>query len=318
MKKLACLTFAACLLATNLRAQQTLHVAIVSRTLFYIPLWIASEQGLFKQNGLTVDIEVIDSAEAINEQLRAGRSQIAISTTESAIQDAVRGGPLRIIAGNAGKLPFFIIARPQIKSMAQLRGARVGVLSLQEGTTYVFHQIAHSVGLAPSDYAIVQVGGAPTRWTLLKEGKIDVGLQPIPLSYQADDAGFSNLGAVSSYIPVWQFTSINVNESWAKAHSAEVAAFLRALRQGFEYMKAHPPETAALAARELRTTEALAKRALEDTEKLGILDPTLVVSRPGLERVFDSLVQSGQLPAGQHLDWAVIVNDSYLLQSRQR
>jgi len=37
------------------------------------------------------------------------------------------------------------------------------------------------------------VGESPTRWKLLKDGKIDVGLQPIPNSYEAEAADFTNL-----------------------------------------------------------------------------------------------------------------------------
>ena len=72
------------------------------------------------------------------------------------------------------------------------------MLSLNEGTTYLVHRLAGAIGLKPGDYEVIAVGGAPTRWKLLQEGKIDAGLQPFPLSYEAEAAGFTNFGPIRS------------------------------------------------------------------------------------------------------------------------
>jgi NitT/TauT family transport system substrate-binding protein len=293
-----------------------LKIAIVSRTVFYVPVWIADRFGYFKAEGIEPTIDVYDNAEKINEDLRSGRVQIAISTPESVVDDAYRGGSLRLIAGNAGKLPHFIIAKPEIKTLADLRGARFGVLSMQEGTTYLVQHLAKVAGLRPDQYEILAVGGAPTRWRLLKEGKIDVGLQPFPLSYEAEAAGFNNLGPMLNYIPDYQFTSVNVEGRWAAQDGELVAAFLRALRAGQAYMAAHPSETAEIAAQELKTSVPMARRALEDTARLKILSEDLAVSEAGLAYVFESLQSAGLIAREQPFDFAKIVDQRYLVQSR--
>ena len=140
--------------------------------------------------------------------------------------------------------------------MAQLRGAHFGVYSNEEGTTYLLADIAKAAGFPQGEYKVTAVGGAPARWEALKSGRIDVGLQPFPLSYVAEAAGFSNLGPLLRIVPDWQFTTINSNELWAKQNSQIVASFLRALRNGQAYMEAHPEEAAEIATEELRTTSA--------------------------------------------------------------
>ena len=163
--------FAAPLLGA--RATTRLSVAIVSRTVFFVPVWLADREGFFASAGLDCDLQIYDNAERINADLKSGKMQVAISTPESVILDAYRGGSLRIIAGNAERLPHFIITKPEIKTLAQLRGARIGVLSLNEGTTYLVRKLASAAGLMPSEYSVVAVGGAPSRQKLLAEGKID-------------------------------------------------------------------------------------------------------------------------------------------------
>ncbi len=294
---------------------EPLRIAIVSRTVFYVPVWIADRMGFFKEEGIEPSIEVYDNAEKINEDLRSGKVQIAVSTPESVVVDAYRGGTLRLVAGNAERLPHFIIARPEIKTLQQLKGARVGVLSMQEGTTYLVQQVAKTAGLTATDYQIVPVGGAPTRWKLLKEGKIDVGLQPFPLSYEAEADGFTNLGPVSKYIPDYQFTSINLESKWGQAHRKLVATALRSIRRGQDYLADHQQQAAEIVSQELKSSFANTERALKDTEQLKILSPDLSVSRAGIETVFATVKSVGLVPLDAKFDMGRIVDDSYLKAS---
>ncbi|MES1978921.1 MAG: ABC transporter substrate-binding protein [Pseudomonadota bacterium] len=295
---------------------EPLKVAIVSRTVFFTPLWIAAERGFLKEEGIDAEIVLYDNAEKINEDLKSGKVQVAMGPPESVITDAYQGGSLRVVGGNAGKLPHFIITKPGIKTLAQLKGARIGVLSLQEGTTHVIREIASVAGLKATDYEIVAVGGAPTRWRLLKEGKIDVGLQPFPLSYEAVDAGFTNLGAVAGWIPDWQFTSVNADSNWAKSNPTLMAGFLRALRRGQDEIAASPDLAVAVASKQLQSSPALTRRALDETARLKILADDLSVSKAGMSRVFGSLVTAGALPDDARFDFDKVVDNTWLQMSR--
>ena len=286
--------------------------------LFSLPLWVAQRQGFMKDEGLDTTSHILDNAEKINTALRSGQMQIAMGTPEAVVIDAYQGGTLRIIAGNTGRLPHFIITKPEIKTLAQLRGANIGILSEKEGSTYVVQDIAKAIGLTPADYRMTAVGGAPTRWRLLKEGKIDAGLQPFPLSYEAEAAGFNNLGSVIPFVPDWQFTTINVDRKWAEQNRDVVVRFLRAVQRGRDFMNTNRAEVAQIAAVELRTTVELANRALDDMEKLKILDPQLGINERGMAKVFDTLQKSGDIAADRTFDLKVVTDLSYWQQSRKK
>ena len=312
------LAFAACLVGTApAGAADVLHVANVSRTLFSLPLWVAQRQGFMKDEGLDTTSHILDNAEKINAALRSGQMQIAMGTPEAVVIDAYNGGTLRIIAGNTGRLPHFIITRPEIKTLAQLRGANIGILSEKEGSTYVVQDIAKAIGLTPADYRMTAVGGAPTRWRLLKEGKIDAGLQPFPLSYEAEAAGFNNLGSVIPFVPDWQFTTVNAERTWAEKNRDVVVRFLRALQRGRDFMNTNRAEVAQIAALELRTTVELANRALGDMEKLAILDPQLGLNERGMAKVFETLQKSGDIAPDKTFDLKIVTDLSYREQSRK-
>lgn len=294
----------------------SLKIALVSRTVFYAPLWVAEQKRFFKDEGIEVEWEIINNAEKINEELRSGVAQIAISSIEALVSDAFKGGKFRIVASVAQKPPHYIIAKPAIKSIADLRGARFGVLSLHEGTTYLVQDLAKTIGLQPDEYVITAVGGAPTRWKLLQEGKIDVGLQPFPLSYESEAAGFSNLGPISKYVPDYEFTAVFLDDAWAKSNRQLVVTFLRALRRGQAYMIAHPDEAANIVAPHLTTTPANARRALGDVIELKIMPHGLVPSEAGMRRVFTTLQEAALVPRDQAFEMARFVDPSYLAAAK--
>jgi ABC-type nitrate/sulfonate/bicarbonate transport system substrate-binding protein len=296
-------------------AADTVKLAAITRTVFYVPLWVAMHRGFLKDEGLDVQVTFFDNAGHTDEMLRTGEMQFVLRSPEASMMDAYRGGTLRVIAGGVSKLPHFIIAQPRIKTLDQLRGANFGVLSAKEGTTYIVQDIAKAVGLTPSDYKITVVGGSPTRWKLLQEGKIDVGLQPIPNSYEAEAAGFTNLGSAINFVPNWQFTSVNVDERWAEPHRDIVVRFLRGLQRGRDFMRSDPQESAKIAAEELGTKLDLSVRMLADVEKYGMLDVRTALNVPGLQKIFETLLQSGDIPANRTFDPNVFTDVSYWEES---
>ena len=294
----------------------TVKVALVSRTVFYAPVWVAERKGYFRSEGLDPRFEIFDNAEKINELMRLGEAQIAIASVEALVADAFKSGRFRIVASVAQKPPHFIIARPHIKTVTDLKGARFGVLSLHEGTTYFVQDIEKALGWTRGDIVIDAVGGAPTRWKLLREGKIDAGLQPFPLSYESEDAGFSNLGRIATYVPDYEFTAVFLDPAWAAGNRQTVIAFLRALRCGQAAMAAEPDLAADVLVKELGTTPAYARRAISDALNFGLMPDGLAASEAGMRRVFTTLQGAGLVPKSETFDMGRFVEPSYLAAAR--
>lgn len=273
------------------------HIAFStpSRTLFAIPYWIAEQQGYFAEEGLSVSLDIVGDTAVLKERLRKRQNHISIDSPDTVILDAMSGGPLRMIAGNACRPPLFIIARPHIAQLRQLRGATFGVLSLKEGSSKFIPRIAEAAGLSTSDVTVIEVGGAPARKQLLLDGVIDAGLQPMPLSFEAEAAGLNNLGWTGQFEPYWQFTTINTNIQWARANPEVVTGALRALARAMASMRTDLESASLIAARELQSAPHFAERAILETLELGILDPHLECSEQGLSRIIDNLKADGLL-----------------------
>lgn len=214
-----------------------IRVGIVTAAFFYTPYWAALKNGWYAQRGLDVEIQNLGGIDPITRAQKEDRLEIGVGSPEHVIHDAERGGDLRMIGGNVNRLTHSLIVQPQIRTLDDLRGKRIGVAARTAGTSSLFMGVLEARGLHyPGDYEVVEVGAVPPRHEMLLRGEIDAGMQTDPHNYMAEDAGLTNLGPLSQWIPDFQFTSINVRKSWAEKHPAETISFLAATIQGSRFM----------------------------------------------------------------------------------
>jgi NitT/TauT family transport system substrate-binding protein len=191
---------------------------------------------------------------------------MAITPPEGAIRDCAGGGNLRMIAGNVNRLPLTLIANPRYRTIEALKGKKLGTSSMTEGTALYTMEVLRQHGLSyPGDYEFAVVGVHPARWKALQEETIDAAVQLIPLNFVAIDAGYSNLGEVSDYIPEIIFTALIVDRTWAEAHRAHVVAFLRVLMEATRlvYDPANDEELIAITAEVTGAEGKYGRQALE-------------------------------------------------------
>ena len=284
--------------------------------IFAIPFWVAEQKGYFKDEGIEATLEVVGSGKEITQRLKSGASQFSIVGPDASMINAYKGGAARIVAGIVRKPPLFLIAKPGIKTFADLKGANIGALSLTEGSSKLLIKMARAEGLTREDLNINAVGGAPARHILLKDGKIDAGMQPMPLNYEAEALGFNNLGWAGKYEPDWQFTTVNTEAEWARRNPQAVTGFVRALLRGQQFIFANPDEAAKIAADVLKTPLPMASRAITEAVRLGILDPRLNWSELGLAKMYENMQADGVMPKEQKFDIGKVVDDSYLRKAQ--
>lgn len=294
-----------------------LNVAIVSKTFFYVPLWSAIARGMFERAGVDVELSMLGNASQA-EPLLNGKLHICIATPEAAMQSAAQGGPLRIVAGNTGRLSHSLISRSPFPTVDSLRGSRIGILNRVEGSFFQLQAMLAHHGLNyPGDYEVIETGGVPPRHQALLDGRIDAGLQSIPWNYVAEEAGMHNLGDITGYVPDWQFVSVNVNGEWARGYSQALTKFLRVLLDATQWVHTHKDEAVRIAVRELPATPAHAQRAWDYYIGTDALTRDMSVNRKGLEMVLATQRRAGLLSAEAPKRLDAYVDDTWLDAARR-
>ncbi|MES2979940.1 MAG: ABC transporter substrate-binding protein [Pseudomonadota bacterium] len=273
-----------------------LKLGLVSKTFYYTPVWVAIEKGLFADCGLSVELSFIGSDIQI-QSLLSGKLDIAIAPPEGIMQNAFAGGPLRIIAGNSGKLSHWLMAQPDIKTIEDLRGRTFGILNKTEGSFFHFQVLAEKHNLFyPGDYEIQDTGGAPSRHRALMAGTLDAGLQSIPWCFLGEDLGLTKLADISDYVPDWQFNTVNASLPWCREHPDLTIATLTALQRAVDWIYAHREESADIAARNMEIELRYALRAWDYFTSLEKLTRDMRVNKTGLDEVIEAQIRAGLLP----------------------
>ncbi|HVR89087.1 MAG TPA: ABC transporter substrate-binding protein [Candidatus Limnocylindria bacterium] len=158
-----------------------------------LPVWAAFEAGIFKANGLDVDLRYTASTTGIA-ALLAGETQVFQGGGSETLSAVVGGADLIVIGNVVPVYPYTFVVPAEIKTLADLKGKKVGVSN--PGST---SDIATRVGLAKvgidpnKDVIIVAVGSSQNRTAALISGAIQGGLDQPPYSYDLESRGFHSL-----------------------------------------------------------------------------------------------------------------------------
>ena len=280
----------------------------------WLPVHFAERSGVLKRRGLSLSIKKLGAVDKATAAVKTGDVQVAITPPEGAIRDCATGGDLRIIGGNMNRLPLTLVANPRFKRIEDLRGAKLGTSSLTEGTAIYTMEMLGRHGLEyPGGYEFAVVGVHPARWKALQDGTIDAAVQPMPLNFVALDAGYSNLGEVTDYIPEIVFTALIVNRDWAERNRPTLVALLAALIEASRaiYDPSNDPALIDIMMELGQTDRPNATRAIAEMRRLGAFARELEIPKAALAKSLE-LMRKAKLADDATVAAArAVVDDSF-------
>jgi len=134
---------------------------------------VADVGGLLKKNGL--DVQVIYTRLAI-ESLVAGEIDFGQMTGSLMSSARLQGTDPVMLAGVDNVLTDRLVARPNIKSIEELRGKRIGIFRFGSASHLRVLNILPRYGLTDRDFTFLQIGDTPARLIALFAGSIDATL----------------------------------------------------------------------------------------------------------------------------------------------
>jgi len=217
----------------NSHAQENVRVAYPSVSASVIMLMIANKEGYYREEGLNVEMLSIRGEIAIRTAL-AGEIDF-FTNAGSGLAAAARNVPVKILAVIQDKPGWDLIALPSIKSIAQLRGQTVAIMSPEGSLAVVTREILRKNGIDPTkDANLVVMGGDDVRFPALKGKAIQATLFNAAASIRAQKDGFTKLASAGEYVSAIQ-GGIAATEERIKQQPAKIARFMRASLKGLTF-----------------------------------------------------------------------------------
>lgn len=201
-------------------------------------IWVAKEAGSFKRHGLDIDLIFIGSGSTMTQAVIAGEIKIAQVGGVAPISARLRGADLKIVAVSFNTLALSLIVQRDIRSMADLKGKRIGISRFGSNTDFGARYIFKQNGLLPDrDVAILQHGDVPSTFAALQAGGIQGGMLSYPTTATAIKMGFKELVDMSEVGLEYPSTNVAVTERYLKSQSDLVRRFLMAFIEGIHRYK---------------------------------------------------------------------------------
>ena len=159
-----------------------------------LPFIVAAEKGLFEKEGLKVRMIAFRGTNVMLAASLAGEIDYA-SFLPFFVSAAARGLPVKIVGSITKSSSYAMISRPEILSVAGLRGKRIGINSFGSSADFAAYMAVNSAGLDPGkDVTILPVGGGTQeRLAALASGSVDATVLTSPQEYSAEKQGYKIL-----------------------------------------------------------------------------------------------------------------------------
>ena len=165
LKRLGCaalaLSLATGLLAHPARAQmQDVTVFQAFQSIQYLPLYVASDEGIFKKNGLNVQKVTAGSGASAVAAVIGGHADFSLQDPMTAVLADKKGASVISVAMVVNGVPVWIIASPNssVKTLSDLSGKAVSAALAPSTSTYLLERLLKQKSMSSTSVDMVQIG----------------------------------------------------------------------------------------------------------------------------------------------------------------
>jgi NitT/TauT family transport system substrate-binding protein len=243
--------------APQCAAAEKIRLALPSRSMGYLPMFVAMHRGFLKDENLDLELPAMLPNIAHNALLSGAVEYHGVA--DSALRLAAKGAPLKSIFFGARLPNYFLMAKPNIKSVSELRGKYVAV-SRFGGTTDLAARVAlQANGLDPQkDVVLIMIGLGNTRNAALMAGSVDANIANPPDNSMLKLKGFRELLFLGDAIE-FPSNGFSTTERRLAENRDQVKRLLRAFYRGLLFSRDNAEETVKIVEREWKLDGATAR-----------------------------------------------------------
>src|SRR5712691_6360799 len=156
-------------------AADKIRISVTNFNMSFLPSGLAVKRGFFKEEGLEAEVIRMNANIAVA-ALASGDVDYTM-IFGSVVRAAIRGLPVKVVASFIDSSTHALIARPEFKSVKELKGKTLGVQAYGATDHVAAMMMLKHFGLDPDkDVKTVALGSVAARLAALKEGMVDVAV----------------------------------------------------------------------------------------------------------------------------------------------
>ncbi|HLZ47764.1 MAG TPA: ABC transporter substrate-binding protein [Candidatus Limnocylindria bacterium] len=279
--------------------------------------WYAFEKGIFKDNGLDVDLQSINGGAQTSAALLAGSVQIAQFGGAEALSANAGGTDLVVVANLAPVYPYKLYGAKGITSVAGLKGKKVGVSNAGGSSDIATRAALKAAGLDPDhDVDIVAVGSHSQRTAALLAGSIDAGVDDPPEDLKLVQAGLTVLIDLAAQKLPAANTGVIMDRKFLTANKDTVQAYVDSLTIARAKMKTDKAGATAVLGKYFKLTD---QAALDGAYDFFINEVTTAYLFPDVSQFKDAVAILGaKNPNIAKVDLTKMIDKTFVQSAQDR
>jgi len=237
---------------------------------------IADKKGFFKEEGVNVTNKFVQSGGDISPLISGGEAQVSFESPYTVIAVAANGVDVKIVAPMAdiGNTQCVVARKDSgIENAKDLEGKKVG-MAAGSGVLIAIRNMCKEMGVDVNKIQFVTLSPSD-QLAAMEHGDIDAMACWEPWVSNAQKSGGKLLfSGLKSYLGDKQgdvqwlsfYTTMQVTDSFLKAHPKEIDAMLRALKKATDFINEHPDEAAEIVATELKLDKDQVKHIMSQNK----------------------------------------------------
>lgn len=275
-------------------AREPIKVTYPSEGLGGIQIIAARDRGFFERNGFAAETVLLGSDRAVA-AVASGEIHYLGGVGPASIAATALGLPLRAVMIATSSPAYTVFARPDIRTLDDLRGKRLGLSTVGGTATVALTLALKRVGIDPAHDLITQqlAGTDALRLEALRAGAIDAAALSAPHSLLARREGYTPVLDVASLVQM-PVGGLSVTLAKLQGEPEQVRRAVRALVETQQWFITSREEAIQMMMDVLQTDRATAEGTYE--EALPTYQTKGLVSREGIDNILDALRAEGRIP----------------------
>jgi NitT/TauT family transport system substrate-binding protein len=219
-----------------------------------VHIWVAKDAGLFRKQGLDVEIVFFRGGQTATQALVAGDPPIV--NIGLVVQAGLQGHDAVLIALSENTYNYSVVARPGISAVEQLKGRRLGVSSFGSASHNAALIVLKKFNLEPNkDVSLLAVGPTMERLAAIEAGKIDATILTPSEMPRARKQGMTEVFDMLNLGVEIQGNGFATTRTFIRNQRATTLSALRAYVESIYYIAKNKDETKRIAAKYMRTND---------------------------------------------------------------
>ena len=223
-----------------------------SRLRISLPIFVAAQKGIFKENGLDVELEMFDTAQPLMDALVGGGIDVAGYTAFPITLSAQLRSKkdlyytTAIMEDDQHPISMLMVKKDSsISSIQDLKGKKIGILPTLAYKVWL-EMILQKNGIAPNEVTIQQVAPAMTP-SALESGLVDAMFTNDPAVTTTVQKGVGKLLYTGAIVPkyMWSpfpFGSFNMTKDFVDRNPDTAKRIVKSLDAAIDFINANPKE----------------------------------------------------------------------------